>query len=438
MKASAIRREGSPRFQLKVMPALDEISKAVGRIEARWPDAVTIPEERDRERLALEMKRRLETWEWSSVSTARVSEAAIAVFDHERRDRSDLADVRRFYFEETGASTQQTFLDGMFGVYLATFDPDARHTEILAAKLSRRQAMLGARAQALLYRFSNLLSPEVAALEIAKFMRAVDDPYAGLKDAGFLSPHAPGVMAHAHQAFVSDIGPKLNEVRAQEQMLSWLCPPNGKPLESGAADAIEALLRPWIRERPSDERQSRLAEAIIAAYKDPRLNRGGIWAGFDPTLRQVLLRWLTKEDMRAFCDVVTATQNSHMWPPRRDFWLDLFEQGRIDEAWVAFGSSARAFALRSLAPEGGRQGRTRFGRQLDRNGDTSLLIMKIGEKIVVDGCHSYKTHIFRKDDPKAPRLYDPTYFCDDIMRSSKMSKPHNSIASWSLWVEQHI
>jgi hypothetical protein len=142
--------------------------------------------------------------------------------------------------------------------------------------------------------------------------------------------------------------------------------------------------------------------------------------------------------MKFFCDMVTATQDSHMWGPRRDFWLKLHKDNMIDEAWVAFGSDALRYAKQNLIREGRTDVGRRFARQLDRGGSTSLLIMRLGNKIVVDGCHSYKTHIFRQDDTQAPKLYQTSYYCDRIMRTSKNSKSHLSIFNWSQWVLQNV
>jgi hypothetical protein len=118
--------------------------------------------------------------------------------------------------------------------------------------------------------------------------------------------------------------------------------------------------------------------------------------------------------------------------------MRLHERGNIDEAWVAFGSEAKEYARKNLMREGATKVSNRFGTQKDRGGSTSLLIMKIGRKIVVDGCHSYKTHIFDIDDPKAPKLYQSSYYCDDIMRASRTSQSHVSIPSWESWVHRHI
>jgi len=259
-----------------------------------------------------------------------------------------------------------------------------------------------------------------------------------LKDIGFPSPHLPGLVKVAHGVFVEKIGPKLRNEHERQRMFRWLTPTTGATLQTGAGPAIEALLAAWRTETPPEALRQELCETIIAAYNDPRLHNGGIWSGFDPELKHVLLRWLTKQDMKFFCDMVTATQDNHMWPPRRDFWLRLYDDKMIDEAWVAFGSAARRYAQTHLVRSGRTDIGRRFGSQIDRGGSTSLLIMRIGNKIVVDGCHSYKTHIFRMDDPKAPRLYQRQYYCDDIMRASRNSKPHNSIPAWSQWVMQHV
>lgn len=183
-----------------------------------------------------------------------------------------------------------------------------------------------------------------------------------------------------------------------------------------------------------------LSEKIIAGWNDPRLHTGGIWAGFDPTLKAVLLRWLTREDMEFFCEVVSLSQKNHMWPPRRDFWLKMHDDGRIDEAWVAFSSDAYQVAARRLRQTTNAE--SRFGRQVSIP-DLSLLVMRIGNKIVVDGCHSYKTHVFKIDDPNAPKLYKMRYDAVQIRRSSPLSQTHywserRRLAVWENWVEKHV
>ena len=130
-------------------------------------------------------------------------------------------------------------------------------------------------------------------------------------------------------------------------------------------------------------------------------------------------------------------------------WLQLFDEGKIDAAWVAFSSQAFTYARQNLMREDARNADSRFGYQAARpSSNTSLLIMRIGEKIMVDGCHSYRTHVFHKDDPMAPKMFQEGYDCEEIMRASdnrrdSASRAHGSprngsIETWKRWVRDMI
>lgn len=438
MRASERLRAGGLLLGTGVLPKLVELDRAVAKVTAQWPDVAVIPEMANRAALAREMLRRVTDWDWEAVPTQRVTEAAFAAFDEHRRDEVDLKPLRDFYLREIGENDQEPFLTAMFRVYLDSFAPAATHTINLAKTLGSRRASLGWKITAMLSILPDLLTPERAPAAVAKMMSEATDPYSAMKQAGFAAPHVPGLPHHAHLAFVKQIAPQLDQDGAQERLLRWLKPDQTPALQSGASAAVAALLMPWQERTPTEAMQSRLTEAIVASYGDPRIARGGIWAGFPAPLKAVFLRWLTKADMRLFCDVITNTQDHHHWPPRRDFWLRLFEDRRIDEAWVAFGGEAGEYAKAYIARNAATNIERRFATQTDRRGDTSLLVMRIGNKIVVDGCHSYKTHIFNVTDKNAPKLYQLTYQCDQIRRHSTQSKPHNYIPIWQLWVEQHI
>ena len=425
-------------LRVRALPPLDQIRRSVNAVLGRWPDAVKEPEDRNREKLALDMRYRVRNWSWGEIATQRVISAAVAVFDEERRERPDLADVRDFYLSEIATREPGAFLDGMVGVYVDSFTPGARHTDALAEALGRRAGDLGGRHAKLTAALPSLFRPAEAPGELARVMLDADDAFAQLKAFGLSRPHTSGVARAAHPRFVAQLAPDLGQPEARAKLFNWLTPDNGPVLQLGAGPAVEALLSVWRHKTPPDDLRNELSEQIIAAWNDPRLHSGGIWSGFDPELRAILLRWLTHQDMKFFCNMVTATQDSHMWPPRRDFWLKLYNDKMIDEAWVAFGSEARKYAERNLVRSGKTDMNRRFARQTDRGGSTSLLIMRIGNKIVVDGCHSFKTHIFRLDDRRAPKLYERNYYCDDIMRASTNSKPHNSIEMWSQWVLQNV
>lgn len=435
--ARALLSKTSP-IRSRAFSGLNEINRVVARVTARWPDAISKPADRDREKLAQEMLRRVRDWDWSNITTQRVLSAAVAVFDEERRERDDLSNVRAFYIDEIATREPGVFLDGMVRIYVESFEAKAHHMRQFAGALELRKDALQGRAQKMISALPDLFRPERAAPALAEIMLTSEDPYDALKSIGLSRPHESGLSKASHAVFVAKLGPQLDQVTSRRKLFNWITPDSGPVLQTGGVMAIEALLAVWRTKTPPDKLRNELSEAIISAYNDPRLHAGGIWSGFDPELKKVLLRWLTHQDMKFFCDMVSATQNSHMWPPRRDFWLKLYDDKMIDEAWVAFGSEARRYAQHNLIRGGKTDVDRRFGNQLDRSGSTSLLVMRIGNKIVVDGCHSYKTHIFRLDDPKAPKLYQRTYYCDDIMRASRNSKPHNSIYNWSQWVLQHV
>jgi hypothetical protein len=422
----------------RILPPLGDLKRSVDSVLQRWPDAVKVPEERDRERIAQDMLRRVTDWDWNGVKTSRVTTAAVAIFDMDRCERPDLAIVRQFYVDEIATRAPGSFLNAMVWVFIESFKNGADHSRALAKALYRRLEAFGPRIQELIKALPGLFDKDRAPDELAQIMINADDPYQALKKIGFRAPHGQGLVQYAHSAFVKQIRPRLRDRSERDRLFSWLMPTSGSVLQTGAGPAVEALLSAWQHEMPPDNVRHEISEAIISAYNDPRLHRGGIWPGFDPDLRNVLLKWLTGQDMQFFCDMVTATQNSHMWPPRRDFWLSLHKDGMIDAAWVAPGAAARQYAQRNVSRAQTGNLSKRFARQLDRGANTTLLIMQIGNKIVVDGCHNYKTHIFRTDNPRAPKLYQSTYYCDDIMRSSPKSKSHSSIPSWKEWVMQNV
>ena len=434
----------SHELKVRALPPLDALQSSVERVIQRWPDTVTTPQPKEREQIAQDMLRRVKNWDWGEdkVNTQRIASAAVAVFDAERCEREDLSEVRDFYISEIEVSPQGPFLDAMLQVYIDSFSIKMSHTQRLARALIGRAADIGTRHRKLLTAVPNLLRPEDAPKVLAKIMLEADDPFKAMKELGLRSPHGAGLMQAAHGGFVKGIAKKLGKAQERQRLFNWLIPKEDSVLQTGAATAIEALVDVWRNKAPPEELRQELCETIIGAYNDPRLHEGGIWSAFDPELKQILLRWLTSQDLKYFCDMVTATHDqidgARMWERRRDFWLQLDEDKCIDQAWVAFGASARRYARQNLVRKEGQIKGKQFGSQLDRGGSTSLLIMRIGNKIFVDGCHSYKTHIFRHDDLKSPKLYQSKYYCDEIMRESRNSKPHNSIPVWKQWVMQHV
>jgi hypothetical protein len=239
--------------------------------------------------------------------------------------------------------------------------------------------------------------------------------------------------------------PLLKEKSGLDKLFNWLRPAGQQPRMSGAAEAITAILSHWKSREPSAELISHITQSLVSAYQDPRVSRGGTWSGVSDDALSVILRWLTGENIRFFLDTVTAVEDSHMWEPRRKFWLKLYEQGRIVGAWVAFSDEAERYARRSLARAGA--GRTlSYGHQVAGGGrrNTSLLILDMGSKIVVEGSHNYMVHVFRKNSPMTPQLYQRTYDCEAIRlirdhpRGFHEARVHDAPGNWRNWVQEKV
>ncbi|RVU13994.1 EH signature domain-containing protein [Methylobacterium oryzihabitans] len=421
------------------LPNLKVLTATAERVVQRWPDVVPDPPERDRDALVRRMQAHLAQERWDDVTMSFVGQVGRAAFDERRRRRPDLADLRRFYLDEVRASHRPTFLGAMASVYLESFEPGAPHTRDLAQALSAVRDRLGARWRDLLAAIPEVFRPDAAPEAVAQAMMAMPSPWSGLRALGLRSPHAPGLMDFAHLAYVARLEPTLATRAGIDRLFAWL-KPDGQAAarSSGASEAIEAVLGHWTTGDPPEADLSVITQSLVGFYGDPRVQQGGAWAGVAPDRLAVIMRWLTGENIRFFLDVVSAVETSHMWEPRRRFWLKLHAQRRIDAAWVAFSPSGTDYAKRMLAATGTR-GVLAYGEQRagGSRANTSLLILKCGAKIVVEGSHNYRVHIFREGDPQAPALYRDAYDCERI-RLTPGAEAKSHLGNWQGWVEERI
>lgn len=419
-----------------MLPNTSSLAAAALRIAERWPTTVPTPQERDKEQLVQLMLARLRASQWDGARLSQVLQAAAALFDQDRRSRLDLEDLRRFYYAEIVASDQTTFVSAMADIYLDSFDPTGRHTRAMANSLGRVVPRLNARWRKLAEVVPEIFDQNRAAAALAARMCEMERPYAGLRDIGLRTPHSSGLLDYVHDLYVSYLSPSLASPDTVEKLLAWLCPPGRQPRTSGADIAISAILEPWRDDEPPSHFRSHLVERLTTLYGDPRTSASGVWSSVSPAEMDTMMRWLTGENIRFFLDVVSEVETSHMWAPRRRFWLGLYEQGRIDGAWVAFSEAAAKVARVKSGTEGGSIG---YGIQTARASrlHTSLLILKIANKIVVEGSHNYKIHIFGSANDDTPSLYGRRYDAERIrlLRHAK-SKSHNG--DWQGWVMERI
>jgi hypothetical protein len=324
----------------------------------------------------------------------------------------------------------------MVAVYLGSYLPGSIHTLQLGRSLTQVVSRLGGRWAALTQAVPRLLDGTSAHEQIGQLMQSMPSPWTDLKSIGMHRPHDTGLMTHAHLAFVRGVRPSLQSEPSIDKLLSWLKPEGVTHAKSeGAPESIAALLEPWSHDPPDDLRTD-LTARLTSFYGDPRTRREEVpWSEVPESLVERISRWLTGENIRFFMDVVSDVETSHMWEPRRRFWLQLHKERRIDSAWVALSDQGASLARkRSMGKLG-----LSFGRQTagGNRAYTCLLVLKIGSKIVVEGSHSYKVHVFREGAPKTPKLYQGRYDCEDIrMIPGADARSHNG--DWQGWVREHI
>jgi hypothetical protein len=248
-------------------------------------------------------------------------------------------------------------------------------------------------------------------------------------------------MQHAHIAFVELLAPRLKEKSALEKMFAWLKPERQGALVSGADVAIEAILTPWRVNDPPGPLKDYLLDRLLETYGDPRVKIGEVWPGVDLTLREVLYRWLTGQSIKFFLDVVSSVETSHMWAPRREFWERLYNEKRISDASVALSPAAEQMARKLSRQVSGTRYLTFYKQTAGgTRRDTSLLVMKIGDKIVVEGTHNYKVHIFPARHASPPKLRQSGYDCEDIRMSlgEDHKRTHDAGGNWRSWILERI
>ncbi|MDN9032395.1 hypothetical protein KFU51_25280, partial [Enterobacter hormaechei] len=125
---------------------------------------------------------------------------------------------------------------------------------------------LGGRWKTLLQHLPEILQPRAAHEPVSQKMVPMDDPWSGLKTLGLRSPHANGLMDHAHLAYIRSIAPEMKNREGMTKLFGWLKPDNQEPKLTGSADAISACLRHWTQTAPSEDDQRYLLENLIGLY----------------------------------------------------------------------------------------------------------------------------------------------------------------------------
>lgn len=424
-----------PNFKNQDLDTAD-LDKAIARIYLAFPDASTsIPDNADA--VIRRVVSALYSQDWQSVTTGDV---AVALRAHLTGKSPVPADLRRFLDAEAEVTSEVRLLDAIAQAYLEGWEPDSSQTTYLHRLIVSRTEKLPGHWQILFTNFPEFLDLAAGPRLIGKRMTHVDSPYRWLRDNGLSAPHGPGFMRHVHAAFL--IQSRDPETLADlERLLAWASPPGSVPLDDNrAAEIVDLILSPWTKRNcPASYRDGLLAR-LIDHYGDPRRDNPAFWDFVADANRRVLYKWLARSSMEAMFQVVTEAErnsdHSHHWPERRRFWMGLYEEGHIEEAWVALGEEVVPVA-RHLYQRTGDKSFLSFGIQTPRR-STSLLMMRIGRKIFVEGSHSFRIHVFPTPTRTSPQLYASEYILQDILLPQPHADARMHIGDWQSWVSDRI
>ena len=154
----------------------------------------------------------------------------------------------------------------------------------------------------------NLMRSQVKLSDVWSYLELRDHthhyPYFGAVATAYVSinrPRDPVAVAD-----VVEFVEKHNNDKTSRAILSKL-------IEQLGNDASESL------------RQS-VQSYVIREWQDPRIAGVDVrWRGVSKEARQIFTRWITKEDLRFFFDVVAKACNDHKFAYRKAFWLAYLE-----------------------------------------------------------------------------------------------------------------
>ncbi|WP_316229209.1 EH signature domain-containing protein [Bradyrhizobium sp. SZCCHNR1070] len=165
-----------------------------------------------------------------------------------------------------------------------------------------------------------------------------------------------------------------------------------------------ALLLPFGDTTPQEATADKFLAILLRLFGDPR-SQPAKWTGMREAAA-IVRRWLTKQSLRQFLEVVDRTAVAKMWKHRRAFWSAVYDRGLISDAWVVF------------SPLGEDEARRTFGKEISfatfnggsvENGQ-AVLLLRIGRGVVAEWSHSGKCIIWSDAEARgAPSLHSRTY-----------------------------
>ena len=227
----------------------------------------------------------------------------------------------------------------------------------------------------------------------------------GLAECGFLRS---GLRRYLERATEIPVGPgRVAEARL-ERLIRLLEFQNRLRFPDLRPKIAKALLGPFIESDPTPGQQERIRDFLFRQFGHPRLRTGQArWRGVRAPIQNVFLRWMARQSLDAFFNVMRETAYERHWKYRERFWRAHAEAGVIADAWFVPGGQA----LRSLERLPGEEGQAR-GALRGAGSDQSVLLMRLRGRpglTVAEWSHRGACRLWREENPDAPRLYREDY-----------------------------
>lgn len=176
----------------------------------------------------------------------------------------------------------------------------------------------------------------------------------------------------------------------------------------------DALLIPFGHTAPAEAVADRFTGILLRLFGDPRLQPAR-WIRM-PEAAAVLRRWLTKQSLTQFLDVVDRVAVDRMWKHRRAFWGAIHDAGLISDAWVVFGPKGADLARRAFGKD---IAFATFGSGTVAAGH-AVLLLRVGQGVVAEWSHNGRCIIWSDAQAHgAPALHAPAYDVAALRASNK-------------------
>jgi len=240
----------------------------------------------------------------------------------------------------------------------------------------------------------------------------------------------------------------------EEQILAFrdLVAPSGVIQDTAKVVAMVGLIL-GAAEHPSSDKLIKEVSGLIEKSFDDPVTEKHKWP-FVPdvlggnSVREkclaTVLKWQVFRSITLFFKIieqVVESEHKHQFPIRRNFWLNYFNRGEINDAWVILGSRARERMIR-LKNQNVEEFRALKWASLSGGpSDQCALLMKVGDTTVMEFSHSGKVRMWGKQDSgrgQIPVLHNRFYDASELRAECPTDQmfTHDPTGHWRLNVQR--